>query len=88
MSKEQNQIQISIGRNIIVVVDSLVDSKKLTALTALSEVITKLILTDVRDKEVSLVEINEYIGEASHQLRAGKTATEVKQSSIRKLLDS
>lgn len=77
-----------IGHSLLTVADSLVGSGDLIALNTLGDIVSKLIVTaDIVDEEVSLTEIGEIIGEALDLLRRGKSADEVKSSSIRRLLD-
>lgn len=80
-------INLPIGADFLAVADALVEARDADALGKLGDVLTTLILANIAGDDVSLIEINEYIGEACELLEAGKAPADVKASSIRRLLN-
>lgn len=75
-----------LGKNLLLVSDTLVQSGDTSALKALHAVLVDMELKGYTADDVSLIEINEYVDMAIEALNQGKTAEEIKALSIRRLL--
>lgn len=75
-----------IGKKLLQLTDTFVENKDITSLKTLSAIITELILNHAQDTSISLIEINEYIGEAIAHLEMGSSLDDIKNLAVRQLI--
>ena len=80
-------ITLDIGKSLLKMADSLVETKNIEALDALSRVLPQLILANITDKNLSIIEIQDYINDAISSFEVGKSPAEVRLLTIRKLIE-
>lgn len=85
---EKNQTHPSLGAALLAVTDLLVQQRNVEGLKSLRGVVFALVRDDITNETVNIMEIGEYIDEATHGFTEGKTAEEIGTLSIRKLLES
>jgi hypothetical protein len=80
-------MSLTTGKLYLQLADNAVSKNDTETLLKLHKILENLILDGVAASDASLIEINEYIDEAISALEQQKTPEEIKQLSIRKLLE-
>lgn len=71
----------------ITLADHLIESRDTTGLDQLRKISFSILMEEIDVKQLSLIELNEYIDEATAMLEDGKATSEIVNLPIRKLLE-